>query len=160
MPDEATLLDFLFPPMAYSVWWVIGAVLVVLLAVGWVIGVLVWTLPVEVLRGIPVIRNLSYRVLQYKFKRSLAQVAERHRRGELETREAFHEISRIFRLFITFRTGFQAREMTVTDMANSPLAGPAVNVLTMTYPGQFDEADPRSVAPAVEAARTAVATWV
>jgi hypothetical protein len=159
VPDQATVLDFLFAPMAYSVWWVIGAVLVVLLVVGWVIGVLVWTLPVEVLRGIPVIRNLTYRVLKFKFQRSLAKVAEEHRLGHLETREAYHEISRIFRLFITFRTGFKAREMTVTDMANSPLAGPAVNVLSMTYPGQFDEADPRSVAPAVAAARTAVASW-
>ncbi|OMC31269.1 hypothetical protein A5740_15720 [Mycobacterium sp. GA-1841] len=152
-------VEFLFPPMHYSVWWVIGAALLVLLVIGWIVGVIVWTLPIEVLRRIPVIRDISYRVLRVKFARSLTRVEQHHREGQLSTRDAFHEISRIFRNFIDFRTGFQARRMTATDVAQSPLAGPALNVLAMTYPGQFDEVDPRSVPGVVDAARTAVLTW-
>lgn len=152
-------LEFLFPPMTYSVWWVIGAALLVLLVIGWIVGVVVWTLPIEVLRRVPVLRDISHRVLRFKFSRSLSKVEQQHRDGQLSTREAFHEISRIFRNFIDFRTGYQARRMTATDIAQSPLAGPALNVLTMTYPGQFDEVDPRTVPSVVDAARTAVLTW-
>ncbi|CRZ16883.1 hypothetical protein [Mycolicibacterium neworleansense] len=152
-------IDFLFPPMSYPVWWVIGAAVLVLLVIGWIVGVIVWTLPIEVLRRIPVIRDISYKVLRFKFSRSLTKVEQLHHEGQLSTRQAFHEISRIFRNFIDFRTGFQARRMTATDVAHSPLAGPALNVLAMTYPGQFDDADPRSVPVVVEAARTAVLTW-
>lgn len=152
-------IEFLFPPMTYSVWWVIGAALLVLLIIGWIVGVIVWTLPIEVLRGIPVIRDISYKVLRFKFSRSLIKVEQQHHDGQLSTRDAFHEISRIFRNFIDFRTGYHARRMTATDVAHSPLAGPALNILTMTYSGQFDEADPGAVSSVVEAARTAVLTW-
>ena len=48
--------------------------------------------------------------------------------------------------------------MTFTDIANSPVA-PAVDVLRLTYPGQFDDADPRAVRVAADAARTAVTKW-
>ena len=159
MPDQADFVDFLFHPMAYSVWWVIGAVLVVLLVVAWVVGVYVWTLPVERLRGIPVIRAVTFRVLRFKFTRALSKVDQRHRAGQLTTREAFHEVSRIFRRFIAFRTGYLAREMTATDVAYSPLDRSAVNVLSLTYPGQFDDVDPRTLPAVVDAARTAVARW-
>lgn len=153
-------IDFLFPPMSYSVWWVIGAALLVLLIIGWIVGVIVWTLPIEVLRRIPVVRDISYKVLRFKFSRSLGKVEQQHHAGQLSTREAHHEISRIFRNFIDFRTGYQARRMTATDVSQSPLAGPALNVLAMTYPGQFDEADPLMVPVVVDAARKAVQTWV
>lgn len=157
--DAVSYLDFLFPPTPYPVWWVVGAVLVLLVVVGWIVGVLLWTLPVEVLRDIPVLRSVTYRVLGFKFSRALAGVAQRHHAGQLETREAFHEISRIFRAYVTFRTGYSAREMTATDIANSPLGDRALDVLRMTYPGQFEAADPRGVDLAVDAARRAVAAW-
>lgn len=159
MPEEADYVDYLFGPMTYSVWWVIGAMLVVLLIAAWIVGVYVWTLPVEVLRGIPVIRVVTYKVLRFKFLRSLAKVELKHRDGQLSTRDAFHEISRVFRLFIGLRTGCRAREMTATDLSNSPLGAPALNVLLMTYPGQFNEVDPRTLPAVVDAARMAVATW-
>jgi hypothetical protein len=159
MPREADFVDFLFPPMTYSVWWVIGAVLVVLLVVAWVVGVFVWTLPIEVLRKFPVIRTVAYKVLRFKFTRSLQKVGDRHRSGELETREAYHELSRIFRRFLAFRTGYTTREMTFSDIGNSEL-NPALDVMRLIYPGQFDHGDPRSVTAAVDKAKTAVATWV
>lgn len=159
MPDEVDWAPFLFGPMDYSLWWIVGAVALTLLGIGWAIGVLVWTLPIETLRGIPMVRALTYRVLKFKFSRSLETVARQHREGRLDTRAAFHEISRLFRLFITFRTGFAAREMTATDIAGSPLATVALPVLWLTYPGQFDAADSRAVDAAVDTALRAVAEW-
>lgn len=159
MPQEVDWAPFLFGPMPYSLWWFIGAAMLVLLCVGWVVGVLVWTLPIETLRRFPVVRDVAYRVLRYKFSRSLETVARRHREGSIDTRAAFHEISRLFRLFLTYRTGYAAKEMTATDVAVSPLAAAALPVLSLTYPGQFDTADPRTVDTAVRTARQAVAQW-
>lgn len=159
MTEFGNPVDFLFHPMAYPAWWLIGAILVGLLIVGWIAGVIVWTLPVEVLRTIPVVRSVTYRVLKFKFARSLARIGERHRNGQLETRAAFHEISSVFRRFVAYRTGYQAQQMTATDMSNSPLSGPALQVLAKTYPGQFADADPRAVPDAVEAARAVVKSW-
>lgn len=158
--DPADLADVLFGPMPYSVWWVIGAVLVVLLAAAWVVGIFVWTLPIEVLRGIPVVRSVAYRVLRFKFSRALSSVDARHRAGQLDTREAFHEVSRLFRSFLALRTGFAAREMTASDFSATPLESAAWPVLRLTYEGQFSTADPRGVDAAVAAARQVVETWV
>lgn len=159
MPYEVDWAPFLFGPMTYSSWWLIAATLLLMLIAVWFVGVLVWTLPIETLREIPVVRTLTYRVLRFKFSRSLAAVARRHSDGTLDTRTAFHEISRLFRTFITYRTGFAAKEMTATDIAVSPLAPAALPVLALTYPGQFEVADPRAVDAAVDAARKAVAEW-
>lgn len=159
MTEHADYVDFLFHPMAYSIWWVLGAAGVVALMVAWIVAVFVWTLPIEVLRGIPVIRNLTYRVLQRKFERSLADIGRRHDRGELAAGDAFHETSRVFRRFAALRTGLSVREMTLTEIAGSPLAPRMYQVLSATYGGQFDTPDPRGVAAAVDAARQAVATW-
>ncbi|MGE2737944.1 hypothetical protein [Mycolicibacterium vaccae] len=152
-------LDTLYPPMSYPAWWLAGAVLVAVAAMAWVAGVFLWTAPVDRLRRIPLVRNVTYRVLRHKFMRTLAKVADRHRSGELDSRAAFHEISRIFRQFVAFRTGYHAREMTAADIARSPLAASVLPVLERTYPGQFDTADPGAVDAAVDVARTAVARW-
>lgn len=158
MPRNADIVDFLFAPMPYSVWWMMGAVLVVVLVVAWIAAVVVWTLPFEVLRGIPVIRTLAFKVLRFKFTRALDRVDRRHRDGELETRAAYHELSRIFRRYLAFRTGVATRGMTFADIGNSPLH-PALPAMRLIYPGQFDIADPYAVSAAVQAAKTAVATW-
>jgi hypothetical protein len=159
MPEHADYVDFLFHPMNYSVWWVLGGGFAVALIALWIAAAFIWTLPVDVLRGIPVIREVTFRVLRLKFERSLASIAQRHRDGQLTTREAYHQISRTFRLFVSFRTGYSAPEMTATDISDGPLAGRVLDVLRATYPGQFDTADPNKVSHAVDVARKAVATW-
>jgi hypothetical protein len=159
MPEHADYVDFLFHPMNYSVWWVLGGGFVVALIALWIAGAFIWTLPVDVLRGIPVMREVTVRVLRFKFDRSLARIGQRHQDGQLTAREAFHEISRTFRLFVSFRTGYSAPEMTANDLAAGPLAGPVLTVLRETYPGQFDVADPNKVPHAVDVARRAVVTW-
>jgi hypothetical protein len=159
MPEHADYVDFLFHPMTYSVWWVLGGGLVVGLIALWIAAVIVWTLPVDVLRKIPFLRKVTFTVLRMKFERSLANIAQRHDDRQLTTREAYHEISKVFRVFVSFRTGYSAAEMTATDISASPLAEPMLDVLRATYPGQFDVADPDRVSEAVNVARKAVATW-
>lgn len=159
MPDGSDYVDLLFPPMGYSPWWLLGALLVLLLVGAWIAGVILWTQPVEVLRGIPLVRGVLHRVLRVKFTRALTDVQMRHDRGELDARQAFHEISRIFRQFVAFRTGYPLRRMTATDITDSDLPQPVLDVLSATYPGQFDAPDPRAVGPAVETARKVVAAW-
>lgn len=159
MPDNIDPVEFLFPPDHYPVWWLVAAVFVVLAIIGWVAGVLIWTLPVEKLRKIAGISSVTNTVLARKFTRSLDRVQEQHRAGALPSREACHEISRIFRQYMAFRTGYTAREMNLSDLANTPLAAQAHRVLQTTYLGQFNVADPRLVDAAADAAKSAVAAW-
>ena len=161
MPEPHSFLDYVFGPVDYPVWWVVGGVMVLLLGTGFVAGVFVWTLPIETLRRIPVIRTIAYRVLQFKFSRSLGRIAHQHEAGRIDTREACHQISQVFRLFVAFRTGSPVRGMTASDVAlDSELASPALRVLELTYPGQFSVAEPQVVSVAVAEAQKVVAEWV
>jgi len=161
MPEAHSFLDYVFGPVDYPVWWIVGGIMVLLLGIGFVAGVFVWTLPIEVLRRIPVVRTITFRVLTFKFGRSLDRIAQQHEAGDIDTREACHQVSRVFRLFVALRTGSQVREMTASDVAlYSALAAPALRVLELTYPGQFSVAEPQVVSAAVAEARKVVAEWV
>jgi hypothetical protein len=160
MTEHADYVDFLFQPMTYSAWWVLGGAGIALLIAAWIASAFVWTLPVEILRDIPVIRDITFRVLRGKFDRALARVEQSHRAGQLSSREAYHQVSKIFRRFVSLRTGYAVCEMTAADVANSPLADAVSPVLRITYPGQFDTADPNWVAEAVSTARKVVTAWV
>lgn len=161
MPEKHSFLDYVFGPVDYPVWWVVGGVVVLLLGIGFLAGVFVWTLPIETLRRIPVIRTIAYRVLKFKFSRSLGRIEHQHQAGELETREACHQVSQVFRLFVALRTGSAVRGMTASDMAgDTVMSGPALRVLELTYPGQFSVAEPQTVSVVVAEAQKVVTEWV
>lgn len=161
MPETHSFLDYVFGPVDYPVWWIVGGVMLLLLGIGFVAGVFVWTLPIQTLRRIPVIRSITYRVLKFKFGRSLARIEHQHQAGHIDTREASHQVSQVFRLFVAFYTGAAVRGMTASDLAlDSTLATPALRVLELTYPGQFSVAEPQTVSVAVAEAKKVVAEWV
>ena len=114
-------LKWIVAPLPYSVFWAVLGVLLILLVVGWFVGVLVWTLPVERLRTIPVLRDISARVLQRKFSAAVGRVDERYRAGELNSRQAYAEMSRILRNFVYDRTGVRAQYMALGEVATVPL---------------------------------------
>lgn len=151
-------LKWIVAPLPYSWFWLVLGVLLVLGVIGWFVGVLVWTLPVERLRTIPVIRDLSVRVLQRKFGAAVGRVADRHRAGELNSRQAYAEMSRILRNFVFYRTGVRAQYMTAGEVAQGPAAAaaPIVNAL---YTRQFDAAENPDVAAAAAQVRSAIQSW-
>ena len=141
-------LKWIVAPLPYSVFWAVLGVLLILLVVGWFVGVLVWTLPVERLRTIPVLRDISARVLQRKFSAAVGRVDERYRAGELNSRQAYAEMSRILRNFVYDRTGVRAQYMALGEVAHSSAAA-AAPVVSALYARQFDLGDRPDVAVAV-----------
>ncbi len=151
-------LKWIVAPLPYSVLWVVLGILLILAVIGWFGGVVVWTLPVERLRTIPVIRDISARVLQRKFSAAVGHVADRHRAGELSGRQAYAEMSRILRNFVFYRTGVRAQYMTLGEVERGPAAA-AAPVVKALYIRQFDVVDNPDVAAVAAQVRSAIRSW-
>lgn len=151
-------LKWVVAPLPYSVLWLVLGVLLILGVIGWFGGVLVWTLPVERLRALPVIRDISARVLQRKFSAAVGRVADRYRAGELSSRQAYTEMSRILRNFVFYRTGVRAQYMTLGEVERGPAAA-AAPIVKALYTRQFDVVDNPDVAAAAAQVRSAIRSW-
>ena len=152
-------LDSIVAPLPYSIAWLILGVLVILGVAGWGIGIIVWTLPVERLRTIPVIRDITARVLRRKFSAAVGRVGDRYRAGEMTTRQAYSELSRILRNFVYFQTGVRAPYMALDEMARSGAAAvaPAMSAL---YAKQFDDGGENpDVAVTAAQVRSTIRSW-
>ncbi|MDH6198259.1 putative MnhB-related membrane protein [Mycobacterium frederiksbergense] len=151
-------LKWIVAPLPYSVLWLVLGVLLVLGVIGWFVGVVVWTLPVERLRTIPVIRDISARVLRRKFSAEVGKVSDRYHAGGLNSRQAYTEMSRILRNFVYFQTGVAAQYMALGEVANSSAAAaaPAVSAL---YAGQFELGDSPDVAATAAQVRSTIQSW-
>ncbi|CPY68399.1 Uncharacterised protein [Mycobacteroides abscessus] len=71
MPHD--YLKWVVAPLPYPVLWLVLGVIMIFLVIGWCVGIFVWTMPVEKLRSIPVVRDISARVLRRKFARPLTR---------------------------------------------------------------------------------------
>ncbi|MUL66475.1 hypothetical protein BOO86_18520 [Mycobacterium sp. CBMA 234] len=151
-------LKWIVAPLPYSALWLVLGVLLVLGVVGWFVGVLVWTLPVERLRTMPVIRDISNRVLRRKFSAAVSRVTDRHRTGELSSRQAYAEMSRILRSFVFYRTGVRAQYMTLGEVAHGPAAA-AAPVVQALYARQFELDEKPDVAATAAQVRSAIQSW-
>lgn len=151
-------LKWIVAPLPYSVGWLVLGVLLVLGVIGWFVGVLVWTLPVARLRTIPVIRDISARVLRRKFSAAIGGVSDRYQAGELTSRQAYTAMSRILRNFVYLQTGVAAQYMALNEVADSPAAAaaPAVSAL---YARQFDLAESPDVAATAAQVRSTIQSW-
>ena len=72
MPHD--YLKWVVAPLPYSVLWLVLGVIMILLVVGWCVGIFVWTMPVEKLRSIPVVRDIAAWVLRRKFSAAIDTV--------------------------------------------------------------------------------------
>lgn len=151
-------LKWVVAPLPYSMFWLVLSVLLIVGVIGWFIGVVVWTLPVEQLRTIPVVRDISARVLRRKFSAAVGRVTENYRAGELNAREAYAEMSRILRNFVFYRTGVRAQYMTLGEVSQGPAAA-AAPVVKALYSRQFDVAPNPDVAAAAAQVRSAIQSW-
>jgi len=151
-------LKWIVAPLPYSLWWLILGVVLVLGVVGWFAGVLVWTLPVTRLRTIPVIRDITARVLARKFGAAVGRVSRRYGAGELSARQAYGEMSRILRNFVYYRTGVRAPYMALGEVAHSPAAA-AAPVVSALYSRQFELGENPDVAATAAQVRSAIASW-
>lgn len=157
MPDE--LLRFVGGPQPYSAGWLwLGlALLGVLLA--WYATVLVWTLPSERLRDIPVLRDIHARVLRRRFARTLRTIVDGHRAGELTTEQAGAQLSRTLRSFLHQATGVEAQYLQVSELAETEL-GDTAPLFARLNAARFATVAHVDIEAAGAEAEELVRTWV
>ena len=151
-------LKWIVAPLPYSVWWLVLGVLLALGVLGWFVGVVVWTLPVAQLQRIPLLRDITARVLARKFAASIGRVSARYGAGEIGARQAYAEMSRILRTFVYYRTGVRAQYMALGEVAHSPAAA-AAPVVSALYARQVELGDDPNVAVTAAQVRSAIASW-
>jgi hypothetical protein len=156
VPDD--LLRFVSGPTPYSPWWLWFGLALLFLVIVWYTAVLVWTLPSDQLRRIPVIRSVHAVVLRRRFTRSIRTIDARHRAGELSRAEAGTQISRTLRSFLHQATGTPAQYMHLDAISASDLAvaGPLISALN---DAQFNAGSPVDVSEVGAAAEELIRTW-
>lgn len=156
MPDD--LLRFVGGPMPYSTAWLWLGLLLVFAVIGWCVGILVWTLPSQRLRRVPVARSLHARLLRRRFARTVQRIAARHRDGELTDAEAGAAMSRTLRSFLHQATGTRAQYLQLDDIASGELA-PAAPTLAALDDAQFNAASPVQVGEVGAATEELIRSW-
>jgi hypothetical protein len=131
------LLRYLGGPASYSWWWFVLGVLMVMVVIIWCTVVLVWTMPAQRLRHIPVVRTMHGRLIRRKFARSIRAAREQYRAGGMSAAQAAALMRRTLRSFFALTTTDRALYMHVADMAASELA-PAAPVFSALNDAQFN----------------------
>jgi hypothetical protein len=123
VPGE--LLRYLGGPDPYSAWWLAGGVAIAAAIMIWCAGVLVWTMPAQRLRRIPLIRTLHARLVRRKFTGSIRAARDGYRTGQLSAAQCAAAMRGTLRGFLAVTTGDRAHFMHVADMETSDLASVA-----------------------------------
>ncbi|MCT7658500.1 hypothetical protein [Mycobacterium deserti] len=156
MPDD--LLRFVSGPTPYSAWWLwLGAALL-LIVIGWYVGVFVWTMPSSRLRHLRGIRSVHARMLRRRFARTVGSVGARYRSGELSASEAGAQMSRTLRSFLHQATGTPAQYMHVDDIESSELAA-AAPTFSALNDAQFNTVSPVDVSEIASATEELILSW-
>jgi len=157
MPDG----NGFFPPVQFSPLWTVLALLLIVLVVGWLVFVLVFTRR-RATRGSsgtpfdPFAPPAPSLLVTYL---SLIDDVERgSAAGALQSREAHQRLSLLVREFAARSRGIRAPYMTLEDL-QATRVGPLAATVGELYPGAFSPDAAGSVSAAAERARRLVRTW-
>ena len=157
MPAD-DLLRFIGEPVAVSRWWLALGVLGLLAVIGWCVGIYVWTMPAAPLQNMPVLGSLRADLTRRRFARSVRQIGDRFRSGEVTPAQACAELSSVVRNFLSAATGTPAPYMHVSQVADSPAAEAAPLLAELTA-AQFDPAASADVPALGRAAEELITSW-
>ncbi|MCV7281798.1 hypothetical protein H7J88_19395 [Mycolicibacterium flavescens] len=157
MPGD-DLLRFIGGPLPLPVWWTVLAVVLVLIAVGWCVGVLLWTLPPERLRRIPVLRTLHAKLIRRRFTRAIADTTALYQTRAMSGPQASAAYGRTLRSFLFVATGIRAQYLHLTELRDGELAK-AVPVLTWLHDAQFNAESRADVTALGRSAEELIRTW-
>lgn len=157
MPGDSGFL----PPVAYSPLWGILALGLILLVVGWVVFVLLFSRRGGVPRA-PDLKSLPAPVLgpavRNRYLGFIDDVTRKHDAGEIGYREAHHELSLVVRLFAAEVGGLRAQYMTLEELRAAGY-DPLTDTVARLYPGAFSGTEHASVEQAAAEARKLVNQW-
>jgi len=156
VPDD--LLRHVIGPTPYSSWWLWTAVLLLLVLIAWYAGVFVLTLPNRRLRDLPVVGAVRGDIVRRRFARTVHQIGERYRSGDLAAAPAGAAISSALRGFLEQVTGVRAQYMQVDEIAAGELAR-AAPVLEQLIDAQFNAASQVDVGAVSESTEGLIRSW-
>ncbi|HEV7421833.1 MAG TPA: hypothetical protein VGO30_18620 [Mycobacterium sp.] len=156
MPDD--LLRHVIGPTPYSSWWLWIAMLLLLVLIGWYAGVFVWTLPNRRLRDLPVLGGMRDKMVRHRFARTVHEIGDRYRSGELAAAPAGAAVSRALRGFLQETTGVRAEYMQLDDIAGGELAS-AAPLLAQLNDAQFNAMSEVDVGAVSDSAEELIRSW-
>jgi hypothetical protein len=156
VPDD--LLRHVIGPTPYSSWWLWTAVLLLLVLIAWYAGVFMLTLPNRRLRDLPLVGAVHGDMVRRRFARTIRQIGERYRSGDLAAAQAGAAISSALRGFLQQVTGVRAQYMQVDEIAAGELAR-AAPLLEQLVDVQFNAASQVDIAAVGESAEELIRSW-
>jgi hypothetical protein len=156
MPDA----NGFYPPVQYSILWMLLGLLILLVVIGWYVFVFVFNrrrpqpYASDPLPGIP----HQGTALRDTYLSLVDDIATAHAAGELDFREAHQRLSLVVREFAAQARGVRAQYMTLEDLRATPLA-PLSATVGEIYPGAFSGDDTGSFDAAADRARRLVREW-
>jgi hypothetical protein len=156
VPDD--LLRHVIGPTPYSSWWLWIAMLLLLVLIVWYAGVFVWTLPNRRLRDLPVLGGMRDKMVRHRFARTVREIGDRYRSGELAAAPAGAAVSRALRGFLQETTGVRAEYMQLDDIAGGELAS-AAPLLAQLNDAQFNAMSQVDVGAVSDSAEELIRSW-
>jgi hypothetical protein len=158
MPD----VNGYYPPVQYSLVWLLVAGGIVVLVTLWFIFVFFSTrnrqeeasVMVDPLPGLP----RPGPELHERYIRLVDDVERAHATGDIDFATAHQELSRLVREFAHEARGVRAQYMTLDELRAYP-NGPLSSTVSELYPGSFSGREVGTVAHAAERARRLVREW-
>jgi hypothetical protein len=156
VPDD--LLHYVIGPTPYSSWWLWAALLVLVVLIVWYAGVFVLTMPARRLRDLPVVGGLHGDLVRRRFARSVHQIGEKYRAGDLAAAPAGAAVSAALRGFLQQATGVRAQYMQVDQIAAGELAR-AAPLLEQLDDAQFNAASQVDISAVSESTEELIRSW-
>jgi hypothetical protein len=156
VPDD--LLRHVIGPTPYSSWWLWIAMLLLLVLIVWYAGVFVWTLPNRRLRDLPILGGMRDKMVRHRFARTVREIGDRYRSGELAAAPAGAAVSRALRGFLQETTGVRAEYMQLDDIAGGELAS-AAPLLAQLNDAQFNAMSEVDVGAVSDSAEELIRSW-
>lgn len=148
------------PPVQYQPWWGLIGFGMLLLVAAWYVYLLYSTRASRV--PTPIVAQpatgAALAALRSRYLDLIDQTRLAHSKGELQPREAHHQLSLLLRSYVAEREGIQTVQMTLKDLREARLT-PLGDAVEKLYPGEFRPDYSGSVAGAVDEAKRLVSSW-
>jgi hypothetical protein len=149
-----------FPPVQYMPWWGLLGFLIIVVVVAWYVWVFVSTRASKARseQKAPQAYRPSPEAIRTHYLGMIGDTRAAYVSGELDRREAHHQLSLLLRSYVDEREGVRTLHMTLKDLRRTPLT-PLSDAVARLYPGAFSADYPGTVDEAAAEAQRLVNSW-
>jgi hypothetical protein len=149
-----------FPPVQYMPWWGFFGFLIIVVVVAWFVWVFVSTRASKARSAATAsqVYRPSPEAVREHYLGMIGETRAAYVSGELDRREAHHQLSLLLRSYVDEREGVRTLHMTLKDLRSTPLT-PLSDAVARLYPGAFSADYPGTVDEAAAEAQRLVKSW-